>query len=484
MPEGRTGWDETENSYRYRLRDPDDFKKDSYRTIKLKGVKGISMVMGRLKGENTLTPQSVVFSKKEWTKDEAKKWMDDHRKSLLSKSIEAPIDFTMKVQTLNKDEAEESDDIFFEGIASTEGIDLTGDIVDAQALQESLKGYLINGPVLYQHQEDKPPIARIVEAKITPKGLYVKGKFSQATQFAKELAQQFKEGLINFGLSVSGFVKDRIEEIKDGRRVSRIYLSRLREISITPFPANPETYVTLAKALKVLMDKDDILLQGGEFMMDGDENIEEKEEVTKEEDQKTETLIKRVVSSLLRAINKTEDEDSSEEAEDPDSLDKALSSLGEASESISKAGKRISKETEEKIKAIISTLNSLIGEIEEEKSEVSKDESNAEIVAEFDMKAVFKDIFEEKDKEIMEKVGSLVQKKIDSAIKALKSEIDPSEAIKSLEDKIDNTDKAMQDMSPVFEYVVKSLRSGLKTDNIEPPEKEEKNIWAGLLDFK
>jgi hypothetical protein len=77
---GEKVWEETENEIRHRLRDPGDFEEDSFRRITLKRDKPrVFAVAGRLKGETTLTVQSVRFPKDDgWTMAEAKKWMADH----------------------------------------------------------------------------------------------------------------------------------------------------------------------------------------------------------------------------------------------------------------------------------------------------------------------------------------------------------------------------------------------------------------------
>jgi len=76
MPKGG-GFDETEDSFRYRVKDPEGFQDGSFKTIDI--TKGIKAVIGRLKGEKTTTVQSVIFSKDEFkTLDKAKKWLSDH----------------------------------------------------------------------------------------------------------------------------------------------------------------------------------------------------------------------------------------------------------------------------------------------------------------------------------------------------------------------------------------------------------------------
>jgi len=76
--------DVTEDTIRMRVRDPGAFQEGSFRTVNI-GDKdnGISAVMGRLKGETTMTIQSYVFDKSKWTTERASKWVADHKKVLI-----------------------------------------------------------------------------------------------------------------------------------------------------------------------------------------------------------------------------------------------------------------------------------------------------------------------------------------------------------------------------------------------------------------
>ncbi len=76
----KPGWDETETSFRYRVRNPDLFQEDSMKTVPIKrDSPKVNAVMGRLKDEDTMTKQSLIFPKNEdWTLAKAKKWLKEH----------------------------------------------------------------------------------------------------------------------------------------------------------------------------------------------------------------------------------------------------------------------------------------------------------------------------------------------------------------------------------------------------------------------
>ena len=84
------GWDENENNIRRRVREPDMFQPYTFRTIWLSEPEGIKAVVGRLKGEDKLTIQSIIFSKKkDWTMDKARQWIKDHPDLQVSESESA-----------------------------------------------------------------------------------------------------------------------------------------------------------------------------------------------------------------------------------------------------------------------------------------------------------------------------------------------------------------------------------------------------------
>jgi HK97 family phage prohead protease len=76
----KPGWDETDDMIRHRIREPDTFEEGSFRTVTIKKDKPrVKAVMGKLKGEDTMTVQTVLFPKEdEWTVEKAKAWIKDH----------------------------------------------------------------------------------------------------------------------------------------------------------------------------------------------------------------------------------------------------------------------------------------------------------------------------------------------------------------------------------------------------------------------
>ncbi len=78
-PEGG-GWDETDESWRYRVRDPEDFIQDSFRTKEIDT--GVKAVFGKLKADGEDGPmktQTIIFDKEAFPKkSDAEAWLKEH----------------------------------------------------------------------------------------------------------------------------------------------------------------------------------------------------------------------------------------------------------------------------------------------------------------------------------------------------------------------------------------------------------------------
>jgi len=105
----KPGWDETETSFRFRVRDPDLFQEGSFRTVPIKKDKPrVNSIMGRLKGEKTLTVQSIIFPKEDdWDLHSAKSWLKEHED--LTKGVDEVEEKTILETDINE-EISKSDD--------------------------------------------------------------------------------------------------------------------------------------------------------------------------------------------------------------------------------------------------------------------------------------------------------------------------------------------------------------------------------------
>jgi hypothetical protein len=72
------GLDETENTFRYRVQDPDKFDKFRVKEI----TNGVKITLGRVKRTNRWEIQNYIFDKKRFKdKESVRRWLEKHLKS-------------------------------------------------------------------------------------------------------------------------------------------------------------------------------------------------------------------------------------------------------------------------------------------------------------------------------------------------------------------------------------------------------------------
>lgn len=94
-------WEETEEYVRHRQRDPEEFQKETFRTVVLSEKDGIKAVMGKPKGKHIMEVQSYLFEKsKGWTVEKAKEWLQKHEQG--KEHVYALLPFTVNEKVLEK----------------------------------------------------------------------------------------------------------------------------------------------------------------------------------------------------------------------------------------------------------------------------------------------------------------------------------------------------------------------------------------------
>ena len=76
------GWDETQNEYRYRLKDPSLFTPGTFFVKEFQKKPKIYAIFGKLKGEEKPSIQGIRFDRNEWALEDAKKWYKEHEADL------------------------------------------------------------------------------------------------------------------------------------------------------------------------------------------------------------------------------------------------------------------------------------------------------------------------------------------------------------------------------------------------------------------
>lgn len=67
------------NEHAARQRPPGDFEPDSFRRVSPRGAPdGISFILGRLRGQTSMTLQSVRFDREKFTPAQAKAWLKEN----------------------------------------------------------------------------------------------------------------------------------------------------------------------------------------------------------------------------------------------------------------------------------------------------------------------------------------------------------------------------------------------------------------------
>ena len=130
--------------------------------------------------------------------------------------------------------------IEIEGYASTKDKDRVKDIVEPNAFKDALDLYMTNPIVLLQHNADKP-IGIVTDATIDSKGLYIKAKITEDTDW---VFSKLKNKVLR-AFSIGYRIKDyEIDEIKDDQGYVTGYEQTIKdlelyEISVVSIPANP-----------------------------------------------------------------------------------------------------------------------------------------------------------------------------------------------------------------------------------------------------
>lgn len=168
----------------------------------------------------------------------------------------------------------------FEGIASTNDMDLYDEVVYPESFINSIDFFKANGKIFFDHDyskkpEDwlekygfskdeilslKTPIGKPLDAKITDEGLYIKAILNKEHPIAQRMWKEFlnnpdKEFHDQIGLSIGAkyLGAPRKEyDVRKGKYITYLPDLLLYEVSMTPEPVNPFTK-TWASVIKSIM---------------------------------------------------------------------------------------------------------------------------------------------------------------------------------------------------------------------------------------
>ena len=140
-------------------------------------------------------------------------------------------DSPLEIKSLNDETGE------FEGMAAVYGnVDMQGDRIEAGAFAGD-DG--IEVPLLWMHKGDSIGVGKLAHL---PEGIQIKGRILLDTEAGREAYARLKAGAAK-GLSVGFRLLNSI-----AGAVRRITRGAIAEVSLTPFPANPNALVTAFKS--------------------------------------------------------------------------------------------------------------------------------------------------------------------------------------------------------------------------------------------
>jgi len=146
-----------------------------------------------------------------------------------------------------------------QGYASTEDVDLDMEIVTKEAMAGAVAGYMSHdgryATVRFMHDKSKP-VGKVVDARPTKRGLYVKAVIAQGTQATEEVWNLIEQGVIT-AFSIGGKVLEaQREKLDDGRTVNKITKLNWAETSVVDSPANRSTmFEVLSKSVDPVFEE-------------------------------------------------------------------------------------------------------------------------------------------------------------------------------------------------------------------------------------
>lgn len=299
-----------------------------------------------------------------------------------------------------------------EWYASTKDKDRMNDVVEPTAFEETLKQYMTNPIVLLQHDMDKP-IGNVIEASIDEKGLFIKAKITEDTDW---VFSKLKNGVLRT-FSIWYSVKDyeTIENVDAEWKYSYTNIIKaleLFEISLVSVPANPfalvKSFDSCFKSEEEVETKED----------EEPKAEEEKEEVVEADNEELSEEEKEPLNGNVEFHkeneeweNKAVEEENNEEeiADDDDTSNNE--EVVEDEEEI--------PATEEEIEETVKSIEEDVENKEESEEEKPADE-NSEIPAESDCEDSENDVETTSDEEAVDETSN---EEIVENSKSIKAEI-------------------------------------------------------------
>ncbi|MCW4024102.1 MAG: DUF2213 domain-containing protein [Candidatus Bathyarchaeota archaeon] len=175
-------WEETEKQIRSGHKAPEDFQKDTQKTITLNEQEGIQAIIAKPNGKETLEIQSYLFSKdKGWTIEKAQEWFNKLHPTKEHLHIIMPFAIAEKIL---------DQPLKIRGLAMSTGLSRNMNFYTPQEL-EAFAGKLADAPVYLEHVSAQNAVGKVTRAEWDGKNIIY-----EAEIYDEDTAEKIRRGLL------------------------------------------------------------------------------------------------------------------------------------------------------------------------------------------------------------------------------------------------------------------------------------------------
>lgn len=263
---------------------------------------------------------------------------------------------------------EDSDELFIEGMASTDDRDRVGDVVDPSAWQKGgLVNYLGNPIILFNHKYDTP-IGKAVEVSNTSNGLFLRAKIAKSAGHIYEL---IKEGVLG-AFSIGFLVKDA--QYDSETDVYRIKDAELLEVSVVSVPANQAATFSVAKSFDSEKEYEEFKESFKTDSKESEPSEEPQEKIMEIDIEKlvAEAVEKTATQMAMKESERKAEEQAAREAEQKAAEEAATQKAAEEARittALESGAEKLLKDVEKKLAAKDADYEKIIAELQSELKE-------------------------------------------------------------------------------------------------------------------
>ncbi len=240
-------WEDTEQLIRSGHRSPEEFQKDTLKTIVLSEKEGIKAVIGKPKGKEAMEIQSYLFEKdKGWTLEKAKEWFQQHHHSTARERVYAILPFEIKEKIAEKP-------LRIGGVALTAGMSRNFNLYTPEELQ-TFAGKLVDAPMYIEHVSVPNAVGKVTKTEWDGQNLWY-----EAEVYDEETADKIRKGLIQH---VSVGADYETVDFLNGKVPHGLHNA---EISLVAVPGMPDTNIQVMEKLQVKNTLEPII--AGEYIL-------------------------------------------------------------------------------------------------------------------------------------------------------------------------------------------------------------------------